>query len=88
MGRLILKGRALALLFMLLSALPGHALGWEEQETDVKTASKTREEAVQGSQLIKPHFASGNQAMLDAKAIRQQLQNAASEQRPALRRVK
>lgn len=84
MRRLILKGRALALLFMLLSALPSHALGWEEQETDVKTASKTREEAVQGSQLIKPHFASGNQAMLDAKAIRQQLQTAASEQRPAL----
>lgn len=84
MRRLFLKCGALALPVVLLPALPSHALRCEEQETDVKTASRTREEAIKRPELIKPHFANGNQAMLDAKAIRQQLQTATSEQRPAL----
>lgn len=54
------------------------------QEPDIKTAKMTEEEAVKRSELMKPHFANGNQAMRDAQAIRQQLQAAGSEQKPAL----
>lgn len=84
MSRFFLKVCGLVLLLVVLHSLSSQVLGFAEQETDIKTAKKTEEEAVKRSELIKPHFASGNQAMLDAKAIRQQLQTAASEQRPAL----
>jgi tetratricopeptide (TPR) repeat protein len=85
MGRLFLKGGGLTtLLLVLLVSLSSQVLGFAEQETDIKTAKKTEEEGVKRSELIKPHFASGNQAMLDAKAIRQQLQTAANEQRATL----
>lgn len=56
----------------------------QAQEPDIKTAKKTEEEAVKRSELMKPHFKNGNQAMRDAQAIRQQLQAAANEQRTAL----
>ena len=56
----------------------------QAQEPDIKTAKKTEEEAVKRSELMKPHFKNGNQAMKEAQAIRQQLQATANEQRPAL----
>ena len=79
MSRLLLKVGTLALQVILLPPL--FAQG---EETDIKTASKTREEAVKRSDLTKPRFASGNRAMQEAQAIRQQLQTASSDQRPAL----
>jgi len=83
MRRLFLNVCWLAALILLLPPLSGQVLGLA-QETDIKTAKKTEEEAVKRSELMKPHFANGNQAMLDAKAIRQQLQTASNEQKPAL----
>jgi tetratricopeptide (TPR) repeat protein len=79
MSRLLLKVGALALQVILLPPLFAQV-----QETDIKTASKTREEAVKRSDLMKPRFANGNRAMQDAQAIRQQLQTASNDQRPAL----
>ncbi len=84
MGRLFLKVCGFALLLLMLPPLSDRALGFAKQETDIKTANKTRQEAMKRSELVKPHFANGNQAMLDAQAIRQQLQTAANDQRPAL----
>ena len=83
MRRLFLKACSLSMLILLLPSLSGQVLGFV-QETDIKTAKKTEEEAVKRSELMKPHFANGNQAMLDAKAIRQQLQTASNEQKPTL----
>lgn len=84
MGRLLLKAGELALLLILSTPLSGRVLEFTEQETDIKTARKTQEEAIKRSQLMKPHFANGNQAMHDAQAIRQQLQTAANDQKPPL----
>jgi tetratricopeptide (TPR) repeat protein len=84
MSRFFVKVCELELLFALVLSLSSQVLGFAEQETDIRTAKRTQEEAVQGSQLMRPHFKNGNQAMLDAKAIRQQLQTATNEQRPAL----
>src|ERR1700686_4045508 len=87
MGRLLLKVTELALLmlFIVLSApLSGEGLDFAEQQTDIKTATRTKDDAVKRSELMKPHFANGNQAMQDAKAIRQQLQTATSDQKPKL----
>lgn len=79
MSRLLLKVGALALQLILLPPI------WAQvQETDIKTASKTKEEALKRSDLMKPHFVNGNQAMLDARAIRQQLETATGDQKPAL----
>ena len=83
MGRWLLITSELALLLILSPLFPGRALGLAEQETDIKTAKKTQEEAVKGSTLTKPHFANGNRAMQDAQVIRQQLQ-VATDQRPTL----
>lgn len=86
MSRLLLT-RDLALLMLLivlLFPLSGEGLDFAEQQTDIKTATKTKDDAVKKSELMKPHFANGNQAMQDAKAIRQQLQTAASDQKPTL----
>jgi tetratricopeptide (TPR) repeat protein len=79
MSRLLLKVGALALQVILLPPLFAQV-----QETDIKTPGKTREEAVKRSDLMKPRFANGNRAMQDAQAIRQQLQTATNDQRPAL----
>jgi len=84
MGRLLLIGSELVLLLILSSQLSGRELEFTEQETDIKTAKKTQEEATKGSNLMKPHFANGNRAMQDAQAIRQQLQAATNDQKPAL----
>ena len=84
MGRLILKVCGMALLLVLALTLSSKVAALAEQETDIKTAKKTEEESVKRSELMKPHFANGNQAMLDAKAVRQQLQTASNEQKPAL----
>lgn len=87
MGRLLLKVSELALLMLLIllsSRLSGEGLDFAEQQTDIKTATKTKDDAVKRSELMKPHFANGNQAMQDAKAIRQLLQAAPSDQKPAL----
>jgi tetratricopeptide (TPR) repeat protein len=87
MGQLILKASEVTLLMLLTvmsSPLSGEALDFAGQQTDIKTAAKTKEDAVKGSELMKPHFANGNQAMQDAKAIRQQLQTATSDQKPTL----
>ena len=83
MCRLPLKVSELTLLMLLIvpsSALSGEGLGSAEQQTDIKTATKTKDDAVKRSELMKPHFAAGNLAMQDAKAIRQQLQTATSDQ--------
>src|ERR1700726_57517 len=85
MGRLLLKVRELALLllFIVLSApLSGGGLDFAEREPDIKTATRTKDDAVKRPELMKPHFANGNEAMQDAKAIRQQLQTASSDQKP------
>jgi len=84
MGKLLLRTGALTLLFILLPPLSSQVLRFKDQETDIKSARKTEEEAVKRSQLVKPHFANGNQAMQNAQAIRQQVQTAASDQKPAL----
>ena len=84
MSRFFLKVYGMALLLVLALTLSSPAPVFAEQETDIKTAKKTEEEAVKRAELMKPHFANGNQAMLDAKAIRQQLQTAADDQRPSL----
>jgi tetratricopeptide (TPR) repeat protein len=87
MGQLLLKVSELALLmlFIVLSApLSGEGLDFAEQQTDIKTATRTKDDAVKRSELMKPHFANGNQAMQDAKAIRQQLQTATSDQKTSL----
>src|SRR5215469_10041997 len=86
MGRLLLT-RDLALLTVLIVLsfpLSGEGLDFAEQQTDIKTATKTKDDAVKRSELTKPHFANGNQAMQDAKAIRERLQTAASDQKPTL----
>lgn len=83
MSGLLLKPGELALLVTLSLPLSGQVLGFA-QETDIKTAKKTQAGALKRSELMKPHFANGNQAMLDAKATRQQLQTASNDQTPAL----
>jgi tetratricopeptide (TPR) repeat protein len=87
MCRLPLKVSELTLLMLIIvlsSPLSGEGLDSAEQQTDIKTATKTKDDAVKRSELMKPHFANGNQAMQDAKAIRQQLQTATSDQKPTL----
>lgn len=87
MGRLPLKVSELTLLTLLIvlsSPLFGEGSDFAEPQTDIKTATKTKDDAVKRSELMKPHFAKGNQAMQDAKAVRQQLQTATSDQRPSL----
>ena len=87
MGRLPFKVSELTLLILLIvpsSPLSGKDLGFSGQQTDIKTATKTKDDAVKRSELMKPHFANGNQAMQEAKAIRQQLQMATSDQKPKL----
>ena len=87
MCRLPLKVSELTLLMLLIVLsfpLSGEGLDSAEQQTDIKTATKTKDDAVKRSELMKPHFASGNQAMQDAKAIRQQLQTATSDQKTSL----
>src|SRR5256884_2403275 len=51
MGRWLLKASELALLLILSLPLSG-----QEQETDIKTARKTQEEAIKRSKLMKPHL--------------------------------
>lgn len=79
MCRLLFKAGKLALLLILSLPFSGQVPELWGQETDIKTAKKTEEEAVKGSTLIKPHFANGNRAMQDAQAIRQQLLMATNE---------
>jgi tetratricopeptide (TPR) repeat protein len=84
MGRLLLRAGELALLLILSPPFSGQVPELTEQQTDIKTAKKTQEEAVKGSNLMKPHFANGNRGMQDAQVIRQQLQAATNDQKPAL----
>lgn len=87
MGRLLLNFCELPLLMLLIvlsSTLSGEGLDFAAPQTDIKTATKTKDDAVKRSELMKPHFANGNQAMQDAKAIRQQLQTATSDQKNSL----
>lgn len=84
MRRLLFKPGNLALLLILSLPFSGQVPELWGQETDIKTARKTEEGAVKGSTLSKAHFANGNRSMQDAQAIRQQLQMATNEQKPAL----
>jgi tetratricopeptide (TPR) repeat protein len=87
MCRLPLKVSELTLLMLIIvlsSPLSGEGLDSAEQQTDIKTAIKTKDDALKRSELMKQHFANGNQAMQDAKAIRQQLQTATSDQKTSL----
>jgi tetratricopeptide (TPR) repeat protein len=87
MVRLPLKASKLTLLTLLIvlsAPFSGEGLDFAAQQTDIKTATRTKDEAVKRSELMKPHFEKGNQVMQDAKAIRQQLQTATSDQKPAL----
>ena len=87
MGQLLLRISELVLLMVIIvvsSPLSGEGLDFAGQQTDIKTAAKTKEDAVKGSQLMKPHFANGNRAMQDAKEIRQEIQTATSDQKPIL----
>jgi tetratricopeptide (TPR) repeat protein len=83
MSRFFVKVCRLALFLAILLPLSSRFLA-AGQEPDIKTAKMTEEEALKRSELMKPHFANGNQAMKDAQAIRQQLQAAASDQKPVL----
>ena len=84
MNRFFARVCGLVVLLVLLLSFSSQVVGFAEQEPDIKTAKKTEVEALKRSELVKPHFANGNQAMLDAKTIRQQLQAATSDQKPAL----
>jgi tetratricopeptide (TPR) repeat protein len=86
MGRLLLTRDLALLMLLIVLSFPfsGEGLDFAEQQTDIKTAAKTKDDAVKRSELMKPHFANGNQAMQDARAIRQQLQTAPSDQKPTL----
>lgn len=84
MGRLPWKAGELALLLFLSPLLSCQVPEFTEQEPDIKTARKTQEGAVKRSQLMKPHFAKGNQAMEDAQTIRHQLRTATNDRKPAL----
>ncbi|HKV81192.1 MAG TPA: tetratricopeptide repeat protein [Candidatus Sulfotelmatobacter sp.] len=87
MCRLPLKVSELTLLMLLIVpsfSLPGEGLDFAGQQTDIKTASRTKDDAVKKSELMRPHFEKGNQVMQDAKAIRQQLQTATSDQKTTL----
>ncbi len=82
MDRLPAKAGGLALLFALLSVLsPRAAAQTGLQAPDTETEKKNQKD---GSKLTKTHFLKGNQAMQDAKAIRQQLQTASDSQKPTL----
>ena len=86
MGRLPLKVSELTLLMLLIIPSPplsGESLDFAEKQTDIKTAARTKDDAVERSQSMK-RVANGNQAMQDAKVIRQQLQTATSDQKPTL----
>ena len=87
MGRLRLKVSELTLLMLLIvlsSPLSSEGLDFAAQQTDIKTATRTKRDAVKRSELMKPHFEKGNEVMQDAKAIRQQLQTATSGQKNTL----
>lgn len=87
MSRLLLKVGDLALLMLLVVLsfpLLGEDLEFTAQQTDIKTATRTKDDAVKSSELMKPHFEKGNQVMQDAKTIRQELQTATSDQKPTL----
>ncbi len=87
MGPLPLKVSQFTLLMLLTvlsSPLSGEGLHFAAQQTDIKTAARTRDDAVKRSELMKPHFDKGNEVMQDAKAIRQQLQTAKTGQKPTL----
>jgi tetratricopeptide (TPR) repeat protein len=87
MGRLRLKVSELTLLMLLIvlsSPLSSEGLDFAAQQTDIKTATRTKDDAVKRSELMKPHFEKGNEVMQDAKAIRQQLQTATSGQKTTL----
>jgi len=75
----LLKAGGLAQVFAALLLLPTAAA----QSENVATQQK-QEGAKDSSKLMKTHFAKGNQAMQDAQAIRQHLQVAANDQKPAL----
>ena len=86
MSRLPLRVSELTLLILitvLSSPLSGEGLEFAGQQTDIKTVSKTKNDALDRSELMKP-IANGNQAMQDAQAIRHQLQTATSDQKLAL----
>jgi len=51
MGRLRLRAGELALLLILSPPFSGQVLELTGQETDIKTAKKTQEEAIKGSNL-------------------------------------
>ena len=87
MGRLpskVSELTVLTLLIVLSYPFSGEGLDFAAQQTDIKTATRTKDDAVKRSELMKPHFEKGNQVMQDAKAIRQQLQTATSDQKPTL----
>jgi tetratricopeptide (TPR) repeat protein len=82
MDRLLARASGLALLFALLSVLsPRAAAQTGPRAPDTETEKKNQKDR---SKLTKTHFLNGNQAMQDAKAIRQQLQTAADSQKPTL----
>ena len=86
MGRLPLKVSELTLLMLLALSFPiyGEGFDFSASQTDIKTAARTKDDAVKRSELMKPHFEKGNNMMQAAKAIRQQLQTATSDQKPTL----
>ena len=63
MGQFLLNFSGLAFVLSLSLPLSGRAWQFTEQETDIKLAKKTQEEAIKRSKLMRPHFANGNLAM-------------------------
>jgi tetratricopeptide (TPR) repeat protein len=87
MGRLPFKVSEITLLTLLIVPLCPFTVEGSDfaaQQTDIKTATRTKDDAVKRSELMKPHFEKGNEVMQDAKAIRLQLQTATSDQKPGL----
>ena len=73
------------LLFAVLPLLaPRSATQTGQQATVTETEEKNQQDTKKRSKSMKTHFLSGNQAMQDAKGIRQQLQTAADSQKPTL----
>ena len=93
MNRLLVKAGGLALLFALIPLMaPGAAAQTDQitanQATNTETEKEKQDDAKKRSKLMKTHFASGNQAMQNAQAIRQRLQTATNDQRGPSRRTR
>lgn len=87
MNRQFLKVAAVILLctpFLFASSAGAFQASHAVQDSEAARQKQIHEEAAQRAKLLKSHMAAGNQAMDDARAIRQQLPTASGDQKSAL----